>query len=457
MATSVLSTSTSVNAPAGEAPYTLDAAPPRTLGFFDQFALWGNLAVSLALPIVAPFMLVQGASLAATVLAVVVGVLLGSFLLGLAAVPGAATGAPAMVVLRGLLGAKLSYVPTVLNVLQCIGWAVVEIIIIAEVATALTSSNLRWVWVLVAGALATALAVYPLSVVKRLRKYVFVLVLLASAYLFVQVVRGGIGPWNEGSWSNFMPTVDLAVGMAVSWAPLAADYSRHSRSTRAAFGGAFAGYATGGIVFFLLGIFAVAGLGSAAVAESGPLGVPNALMAAAVAVAALLILVIAELDEAFANVYSTAMSAQNIAPRLDRRVLALAIGVVATAVALIVNLMKYEAFLFLIGSVFVPLAAVLVVTFFRERSRSWNTSAAAPSRPALLVPWVLGFVTYQLVHPTFGVASWWMSAWTNLQKALNFTPQTWMSASLLSFVVAALATLVVLAISRPRRMAAAAG
>src|SRR3954467_15265781 len=125
-----------------EAPYTLNGAVPRTLGFADQFSLWGNLGVSLTLPVLAPFLLPDGASLLATVTAVVVGLLLGSAILGLAAVQGAATGAPAMVVRRGLLGRRLSYLPTGLNILQCVGWAVVEVIVIADAASALTTHAL---------------------------------------------------------------------------------------------------------------------------------------------------------------------------------------------------------------------------------------------------------------------------------------------------------------------------
>ena len=36
-----------------------------------------------------------------------------------------------MVMLRGLFGAKLSYLPTVLNLIQVLGWAVFELFIIA--------------------------------------------------------------------------------------------------------------------------------------------------------------------------------------------------------------------------------------------------------------------------------------------------------------------------------------
>jgi purine-cytosine permease-like protein len=176
--------------------------------------------------------------------------------------------------------------------------------------------------------------------------------------------------------------------------------------------------------------------------------VATALLAVPVAGVALAILAIDEVDEAFANVYSTAISTQNILPRLDRRVLAATIGVLATAIALLVDLQNYESFLLLLGAVFVPLSAVLIVTFFTQR-REWDTSANAPARPWLLLPWVLGFLSYQLVYPT-PLTTWWTERWTAAQTALHFTPQPWMSASLLSFAIAAVVTLVVLPLSRRR-------
>jgi NCS1 family nucleobase:cation symporter-1 len=427
-----------------EAPLTLEQAPPRTLGFLDQFSLWGNLGISLTLPVLAPYLMPDGASLAATVTAVVVGAVIGSFLLALTAVPGAATGAPAMVVLRGLFGARLSVLPTAFNVVQCVGWAVVEILVIAQAAQSLTSPSLRWLFIVLAGCAATALALFPLSFIKRMRRYMVVVVLVASAYLFVSTVRHGVGPWTAGNWSSFWPGVDLVVGLAVSWAPLAADYSRHSRSRRAAFGGAFAGYTAGGTVYLLLGVFALTHMADKSGDVTGAL-----LHSVPLAALALAVLAVDEVDEAFANVYSTAMSAQNVAPRLDRRVLAAAIGLTATVVALVVDLRNYQTFLYLIGAVFVPLSAVLVVAFFTRGRDRWDTSETSPARPALLLPWALGFAVYQLIYPT-AVSTWWVQRWTALQSALHFTPQPWMSASLLSFAAAGVLTLVLTPVARRR-------
>src|SRR4051794_37863190 len=148
-----------------EPPITLDQPPVRTLGLTDQLALWGNLGVSLLLPVTATFLLAPGMSLGACLMAIVVGTVLGNVLLGLSAIPGADTGAPAMVLFRGLFGRTGSYVPTILNLAQCVGWSVSEIVIIAESADRVIGGGWRWPIVLLAGVVATVMAIRPLAVV----------------------------------------------------------------------------------------------------------------------------------------------------------------------------------------------------------------------------------------------------------------------------------------------------
>src|SRR5437868_2286688 len=160
-----------------EAPLTLDQPVPKSLGFFDQVGLWGNLGVSLlgftgALFVLQPRVNSPGLSLAAALVATFVGTALGAAAVGLAAMPSARTGAPAMVLLRGLFGGRLSYLPTGLNIVQLLGWATFEIVIIASAAHQLWPSVPQNAYVVAAGALTTALALRPLGVVRVLRKYV---------------------------------------------------------------------------------------------------------------------------------------------------------------------------------------------------------------------------------------------------------------------------------------------
>lgn len=417
-----------------EVPHTLAEQPPKTLGFFDQGAFWGNLGVSLlgfsgALAVLnpagAPPLPIIGA-----VAATVVGTVIGSAMVGLSAIPGARTGAPAMVVLRGLFGTRLSYLPTALNILQLIGWGAFELLVIAQGVDAIAPGVPRWLTVLVAGVVTTALTLRPLGAVRLLRRYVTIAVAVAMVYFFVQLLLHPLPNVYSGSWKGFWSGADTALAVAVSWLPLASDYSRHSRTAGAAFGAATVGYSVMQIFTYSIGLVALALVGDDANRAFDPfLAVPLGVVFFAV-------LVLREADQSFADTYSTAVSIQNLRPLADRRVLCLLVGALNTVLALVLDIGQYQNFLLLIGSVFVPLFGVLAVDYFlRSGHTRWDVSDGAPSRWGMLVAWLVGFAVYQFVNP--GELGWWTSWWTGLQGVIG-TPPSWMSASLSSFLAAAL-------------------
>lgn len=418
-----------------EAPATLTESQPRPLGFVDQLGLWANLGISLLIPVTATFLVAPGQSFVATAVAIVAGTALGCTLLALVARAGAETGAPTMVLLRGLLGRTGSYAPTALNLLQCVGWATYEIWIISFAAHAVYDGLPRWLYVLAAGGVATAMALRPLGSVRLLKRIAVVAVLASSAYFLVETARRPLGDLTAGSWTGFFTSMDLVVALPVSWIPLVADYSRFSRSGRAAALGTGIGYALSSAAFFLLGVLALRAYGT------GPGNdVVGALLAVPAGAVALVILASAEVDEAFANIYSTATSAQNVVPRADRRVLALVVGGLATVLALAVDGGAYEPFLFLIGAVFVPLAATLVVDFALSRG-DYDTSPDASARWRMLLPWAAGFVAYQLTAPTI-LARWpaWEGFWRDAQDLVGISPTNGFSASLVALAVAGVST-----------------
>ncbi|MEU4510811.1 cytosine permease [Nonomuraea wenchangensis] len=439
---------------ADEVPLTLDGAPPKTLGVLDQGALWANLGVSLfgfsgALFLLDPLGNAP-LSLAGALVAALVGSLIGTAMVGLSAVPGTRTGQPAMVLLRGLFGAKISYVPTVLNIVQMLGWGAFELWVIAKAATAIFGGVPYQVWVIAAGVLTTALTIWPLGAIRLLRRYVTVGVIISMLW-FTWFFLSDAPTYAGGSWTAFPAAVDYVIALSVSWVPMAADFARHSRSSRAAFTGVVGGYTLAQVACLGLGVYAVAIAGSAAVtADSTAVFAP--FVAAPLGALFFGILVLRETDQSFANVYSTTMSLQNLMPRVDRRVFSVAIGVLTVAIALVVDVTSYGAFLGVIGAVFVPMFAVLAVDYFVfARAGHWNTAEDAPSRWSMLVPWALGFVAYWLTTSTPTVAAW-DGIWEGLRDAIGFTRQPWMNGALGAALVAALVTLLAGALTgRSRR------
>ena len=437
------STITTSERPTPEAPLTLTTDPPRPLGFTDQLAMWGNLGISLFGPLTGALIATTAGSVGLALAAIVVGCGIGALLLGASAVMGTTTGAPAMVTLRGLVGRRGSVLPTVLNIAQNIGWATMEIIVISTAAVAVVGDAWRWPFVILAGAAATIMAIRPLGSVRLLRKVMVWLVLAASTFLFVQVLMHPAQSIPQDSVLGFWPAVDLAIAGVVSFAPLAADYSRHSRTRKAAFWGASLGYGLAAIAYYALGVFAVVNLGAS--------DVITALVTLPAGAIAISILLVDEVDEAFANVYSTTMSVHNILPQLDRRIIALIIGVTATLLAGLLNFGQYQSFLFLIGSVFVPLYAVAAVDFFFVSRQRWDVSDSSRLRTAPVIAWAFGFIAYQLVYP--GTVPGWADFWAWLDGRIGFPPPGWLGSSVAAIAVSGFVMLVSGLLLRYRRVA----
>jgi NCS1 family nucleobase:cation symporter-1 len=412
----------------------------RVLGLVDTTLLWINLGISLlVLVLPAYFDLPLRDALAATL----VGGVIGNALLGLAALIGADARVPTMVLQRAPLGRRGSYLATALNVLQCLGWAIFELIVIATAADLLFAKlfdvHVLWLWKLVFGGIAALMALLgPIGFVRRfVRKFAIWAVAASVVYLAWWIVDGAhVGRmWREGGHhGSFWIAVDTVVAVTVSWAPLVADYTRFSRDRRSAFLGAGIGYLLPTLFQFGFGSILVL---SRHVDAAHPELILTAIAGGGAAAAlALLALTVDETDEAFANVYSSAVSTQNVVPWVSQRALILGASVIATAGALAIDMRSYQRFLLLLGAVFVPLLGVLVADWLLRGAH--YSAADVFEGPAVrvgpILAWVAGFVAYEWLNQPVDLGFWtrWLSHLP--------TPSYAVGASLPSFVVAFLLT-----------------
>jgi len=441
-----------------ETSWGIDPVPERlrVLGGFDLALLWGNLGVSL-LVVVAGAILVPALSLPSALVAIVVGCLVGNLMLAVAGLIGAQARVPAMTLMRAPLGSRGSYLPTAINIVQCLGWTVFELLVIATAAAALSDQLLgieaRWAWTLVFGAAALAMGLLgPIGVVRTVLRRVAIWVMpVAIAYLTWWALTGGglSEAWDrpgEGGLSTWQG-VDIVVGVTVSWVPLAADYTRFARTPRGAFWGTGIGYLLPDALLLALGavILLTRDVGDAA-------ALPAAVAAGGiVALLALFVLTVAETDEAFANAYSGAVSLQNLFPAAPQRLLIVATTTIGTLGALALELTSFQSFLFLLGSFFVPLFAVLLADWLLAgRSYEAEDVFGAPAwRPGLIAAWIVGFGTYQWLSPTG--PSWWV------EQVQHLDPPAWgIGATLPSFLASFTVGLVAAAASRRRARTLAA-
>ncbi len=435
----------------------IDPVPERlrVLGMLDTGLLWGNLGISL-LVIVAGAALVPALSLPDALVAILLGCVIGSVMLAVAGAIGADARVPGMVLMRSPLGRRGSYLPTGINVLQGLGWTVFELLIIATAAAALSDElfafRAQWLWTVVFGVAALALALLgPIGFVRRfVRRFAVWTVPVAVVYLTWWALDGAdLGAlWDasgEGGLSVWQGA-DIVVGITVSWIPYAPDYTRFSSSRRDALVGTGVGYFVPDAWLLTLGAVLVLSYDL-----SDPAALPAAVVGAGLATAlALFALLVTETDEAFANAYSASVSLQNIVPRVPQPALIVLVTGTATVGALVVDLVAYQSFLFLLGSVFVPLFAVLLADWLAAgRHYSADDVFAAPAwRPGLVAAWIVGFALYQWLYPSG--PSWWIDLVGNL------SPPDWsIGATMPSFVASfTLALALTVAVGRPRTAAA---
>jgi putative hydroxymethylpyrimidine transporter CytX len=414
----------------------------RVLGVLDGFLLWANLSVSLLVIVAGAFLVLPATdgglalSLPSALGAICAAALVGNLMLGAGGYIGADARVPQMVLLRAPLGHRGSYGPTALNVVQCLGWSVFELIIIATGASALSEHVFGFgglaFWKILFGVVATLLALLgPVGFVRRyVRKFAVWVVVASLLYLSWWSLHGQhVGRlWDRQGAHAFWPGFDFVLASIISWTPLVADYTRFSRTKRAGFLGTGLGYFVPTIPLFALG---------AVIALSRDISDAPALLTAIAAggvasVIALLALTVDESDEAFANVYSTAVSLQNLLPRVPQRLLIAGSAALATTGALIIDLRNYQTFLFLLGSFFVPLLGVLLADWLlagRHYDRD-DIFAAPPLRAELVLAWVAGFCLYQWLSP---VGPGW---WTSVVAHTDPHSLPWGGASLPSFLAA---------------------
>lgn len=423
----------------------------RVLSGLETALLWGNLGVSL-LVIVAGAVLVPALSLPDALVAIVLGCLVGNVMLGAAGAIGAEARVPAMVLLRAPLGRRGSYLPTGANVLQALGWSTFELLIIASAAAALSEElfgvGARWAWTLAFGAVALVLALLgPIGFVRRfVRRFALFVLPVALAYLTWWTLEsaelrtlwevpgeGGLSLWQG---------VDVVVAITVSWTPYAADYTRFSKTRRGAFWGTGVGYLLPDVWMLALGVFLVLSHDL-----DDPAELPAAVVAGGLAAAlALVALLVTETDEAFANIYSAAVSLQNLLPRARQPLLLALAATLATMGAILLDLGSYEGFLLLLGSFFVPLFAVLLADWLASgRSYPPERIFDAPAwRPGLLAAWLAGFCVYQWLSPTG--PSWWRELVASLDR-----PPSEIGSTLPSFATAFALALVARRVGRRAR------
>ena len=376
----------------------------RVFRWHDHASLWFSLGVGLLVMQVGAY-LMPALGTQEALLAIIAGSLLGAGLLGWVAKIGCDSGLASAGLMHAVYGRTFARLPIALNIVQLIGWGTFELVVMRDASVAIgrqagamqaswwpVAATLLWggvVILLISGSMVQLVR----RIIARVALPLVVLSLLWLTWQFIGLAQaqGLAALWQrqgEGGM-GVMPALDLVIAMPISWLPLVADYARHGRSGVGALRGAWAGYAVANIWCYALGVLVALTLPSQ--------DLVTALLLAQGGLIALSLILIDEVDNAYGDVYSGAVSSHSLWPRWGVRRWGLGVAVACTFGALVLPMHSLEPFLLLLSSVFVPLFGVILGRL------AWGANAAAllaHARRAHAVPiaiWLAGIACYHLL------------------------------------------------------------
>jgi len=371
----------------------------KKLSGLDYFILWSSLGVGLLVFSAGSFL--SDASFIDATLAIIVGSVGGSILLALAGKIGSDHGIPSLITMRPSLGIRGSYLPAALNVMQLVGWTTFEIMIMARAAEMLAGSAVPYyLWATIFGALVALLGIAgPLNVARQwLGKFAVWIAYGTSAVIIISLISSTDMTAlvsSPGKGMSFFTALDLVIAMPVSWMPLVADYNRFAKKSKSALWGTLIGFTMTNILFYFGGVL----IGTSDVVKiiAAIQGVFFGFL--------MLLLIVDEADNAFADMYSAAVSTQDIFSKISQKHLVIGFTALSAILAMIVSIQDYEVFLLLIGAIFVPLFGVVLTDYYVVRKQKYTEQLLYAKQNRLgiaapaLIAWALGALLNYLLSP----------------------------------------------------------
>ncbi|HXG06691.1 MAG TPA: cytosine permease, partial [Nitrososphaera sp.] len=202
---------------------------------------------------------------------------------------------------------------------------------------------------------------------------------------------------SPGKGMSFFSALDLVIAMPISWLPLAADYNRFARRSRSALWGTFLGFTITNALFYFGGVL---------IGEWDVISIILAIQVMFFGFLMLTLLIVDEADNAFADVYSAAVSAQNIFSKLGQKHLVVGLTVISVFLAMVVvSIQQYEEFLLLIGAIFVPLFGVVLTDYYIVNKQRYTEEMfySSQNKFGIKVPaitaWALGSIINYMLSP----------------------------------------------------------
>ena len=388
-------------------------ASDRLFGWREHAALWLSLGVGLLVMQIGAY-LVPALGTQQALSVIVVGSVIGAGLLAWTAKLGCDSGLSSAGLMHATYGSSFARLPVLLNIVQLIGWATFELVVMRDGTVAIARESGSFVasfWPVLATLLwgGVLIALLTGSMVTLVRKFIgrfgLPLVIASLLWLTWQFLGRALEQGLEAIWNrpgsggmSTMSALNLVIAMPVSWLPLVADFARYGRDGKSALRGTWLGYAIANTWCYGLGVL---------IALTTPsTDLVAALLLAQGGLIALGLILIDEVDNAYGDLYSGSVAGTSLKPSWSLRRWGIALAVVCTGLALVLPMHSLEPFLLMLSSVFLPLYGVILARL----SGTPNVAALAGTKKVNLSAvgiWILGMAFYHLcanLAPSWGAA-----------------------------------------------------
>ena len=278
---------------------------------------------------------------------------------------------PTMTATRMTFGVKGSYLPSVANGIQLLGWGANVTVVcgasINSIVKAMTGYSNLTLWILITGIIQLVITAYGVRSITWLQRVSVPLLAILTVVTAVLIVKNygwdAIVHYTPGAGIGLLVGLDIVAGNAFAWGPMVCDYTRYAKSKSSSSWGTLIGSLAGAAGFMFVGAISFMTTGSA-----NPV---DMLLELGLGIPALLIIVLSSVTTNVMNIYSASISFVNIWPKTEPWKIITIGGVVMTGIAVIPNLIGYFInFLVIVGSVFVPLIAIMLVDYFMIRKKN---------------------------------------------------------------------------------------
>ena len=170
--------------------------------------------------------------------------------------------------------------------------------------------------------------------------------------------------------------------MPVSWLPVISDYTKDAEKPLKATAVSAIAYTIASLWMYFIGI-EIVGMGTTDVSQ--------AILIAGLGIPGVIILVLSTVTTNFLATNSAGESTKAIFNQFDPKITGIVVSILSAILAISGIMNHYINFLYLITSVFAPMAAVLLVSFYLCKkdndTKTWYWN---------IFSWLIGFIVYQI-------------------------------------------------------------